>query len=112
MLVSGAKMRRKGLIALTVSKNLRDIVFERDSYTCVLCDKAATNAHHVVRRSHGGANHPHNLVALCRQHHDLIHGTIWHGIEMTTDEAEQTVFEYVRDCYAQSIERGHWRGGN
>lgn len=83
--------------------NLRDIIFERESYTCVLCTNAATDLHHVTPRSQAGRNIPQNLVALCRRHHDTVHGVIWNSYvqEFTQEEAMQTILEYVSDYYAE-----------
>jgi len=83
-------------------------IFERDSYTCVLCRRAATDLHHVVHRSQGGTNYPNNLVAVCRSHHMVLHGQPVHGIELSTEEARQTVFEYVADYYGDSWDA--WAG--
>ena len=87
-----------------MTKATRNHVQERDSYTCILCNRAATDIHHITSRSQGGTNHPHNLAALCRQHHDLLHGVIWQGVDLTADEAYQAIVEYVSDYYA-----GKWR---
>ena len=90
---------------------LRDLVFERDSYTCVLCNKAATDLHHVIPRRRGGQDLPQNLVSLCRMHHDLVHGVRWIDLPEdahTKEEAEQTLFEYVMDCHAHLWEKPYF----
>ena len=88
---------------------LRHQVFERDSYTCVLCSRPATDIHHLVSRAHGGLNAPTNLVSLCRIHHDLVHGRQWIGVELAVDDAIQAVTEYVHDYYAAYFEQwGGW----
>ena len=92
------------------NSGLQHIVFERDSYTCILCNGAASDMHHIIKRSQGGKDHPHNLVSLCRVHHDLVHGTIWNGVQLTKAEAEQTIMEYICDYYAMSIQKGNWWG--
>lgn len=88
------------------SRNLRHAIFERDSHTCVLCNAAPTDVHHVTPRSQGGRDHEHNLVSLCRMHHDLLHGQRWIGCELDKKEAEQTIAEYIFDYYFDSIELG------
>lgn len=83
----------------TVSKHLRNIVAERDSYTCVLCTNAYTDMHHFIPRSKGGRNVPHNLVSLCR----TCHGKVHHEIPTTQeedDEIEYRLVEYLSDYYA------------
>ena len=84
---------------------LRWHVFERDSYTCILCSAWASDLHHVIPRSQGGSNYPDNLVSLCRCHHMVIHGQRVHGIDMTTEECRRALLEYVCDFYAEK-----WRG--
>jgi len=82
-----------------ISKALRDLVFERDSYTCVVCDRAASDLHHFLARSRGGRDTPPNLASLCRQHHDAIHGIPWAGEEWTAAEIKQAITEYLFDYY-------------
>ena len=89
---------------------LRHIIFERDSYTCILCNRPASDLHHIVSRSQGGSDHPHNLVSLCRVHHDLMHGIVWAGVGMTQQEAQQAAIEYISDYYAMARQSGKWRG--
>ena len=50
-------------------------VAERDNNCCVLCGQLANDVHHVVFRSHGGKDEAGNCVCLCRQCHELAHGT-------------------------------------
>ena len=87
--------------------NIRDLIFERDSYTCVLCQAHACDAHHVRHRSRGGRTHPHNLVSLCRFHHDVVHGITR---PQRKEEAAQMIVEYLHDLYAAEIERGRFEG--
>jgi 5-methylcytosine-specific restriction endonuclease McrA len=90
-----------------ISKALRDLVFERDSYTCIVCERAATDLHHVRRRSRGGRDVVQNLVALCRVHHDIAHGTVYPQELnfLRTHEVETAIFEYICDYYASEIEK-------
>ena len=84
---------------------LRHVIFERESYTCLLCGAPCTDIHHVRPRSYGDydRNAPYNLVALCRCHHDLLHGVIWHGVKLSRQDAWLTVIEYLSDYYANSM---------
>jgi 5-methylcytosine-specific restriction endonuclease McrA len=51
-----------------------------DFIPCELCQQKSVDIHHVVSRSHFGSknkdaqDNPDNLVALCRQCHDIAHG--------------------------------------
>ena len=94
-------------ITTKFSKNLRNLVYERDSYTCVLCERPADDLHHVVHRSQGGRDNPHNLVAVCRFHHSLLHGQAQQGT-LSTEQARRFVAEYISACYAEDIRRGEF----
>lgn len=46
---------------------------QRDLSLCQICGKQANDVHHIVFRSHGGADMPENLICLCREHHEMVH---------------------------------------
>ena len=58
---------------------VKQLVLERDSYTCLYSGRAAVDVHHRVRRGMGGTADPviafglANLVSLSRAAHDLAH---------------------------------------
>ena len=79
----------------SVSKWLRHSVFERDSYTCIFCDMAATDVHHVVPRSQGGRNVIFNLVSLCRRCHMVHHGTLNEVYPNMRNEMYEVMTEYL-----------------
>lgn len=54
--------------------------YERDNGECVLCHNRADDVHHVIFRSKGGQDDIHNVVCLCREHHEMAHGV--HAKEM------------------------------
>jgi len=54
-------------------KLVRKRVIERDSGCCQMCGKVAVDLHHILFKSLGGADIDENLIALCREHHDLAH---------------------------------------
>lgn len=66
--------------ALAVPKAVRDQVLERDrgcrARTLVPEVRCfgPIDPHHVLRRSQGGPDTVENLIAVCRAHHDWIHG--------------------------------------
>ena len=48
---------------------LREFVFYRDAYRCVLCgcdDATQLVADHILSRARGGQHHPSNLRTLCK----------------------------------------------
>ena len=55
---------------------LRRAVFKRDKQICKRCDEtfrlSSLNAHHMMPRAKGGADHISNLVTLCEPCHDFV----------------------------------------
>jgi 5-methylcytosine-specific restriction endonuclease McrA len=50
-------------------------VLERDGWRCQACGKRANlQVHHIVLRSQSGADIEDNLITLCSECHDQIHG--------------------------------------
>jgi len=49
----------------------REEIFQRDHYTCVLCDKSAIDAHHILERRlfSDGGYYLENGASLCSDHH-------------------------------------------
>lgn len=93
------------MISAKIPNKVRRAIYEREGYACALCgDPRNLHIHHVVPRSVGGGNNPHNLIALCRYCHALAHGTLL-GEDMgfSPDDVEQACVEYVSDMYA-----GNW----
>lgn len=62
--MSGQKNKRAK--ACDIPQWVKDVVWERDEYKCVLCDctTAAPNAHYISRQN-GGKGIPENVVTLC-----------------------------------------------
>ena len=54
---------------------VRDIVRERDGACCRYCGSGLgrIEIHHIIYRSAGGPDHPHNLITLCQEHHMMVH---------------------------------------
>lgn len=48
-------------------------VLKRDNFSCRLCGKPYHHIHHIVHRSHSGANIRQNMVCLCMNCHELVH---------------------------------------
>ena len=57
-----------------MDNKLRAKVFERDRFRCRGCAKQAEEVHHIIFRSQGGTDEMSNLVAICRDCHDMAHG--------------------------------------
>lgn len=66
--------------------DLRDAVFSRDNYACVVCghgikDHAILKTHHLIFRSNGGTNRMRNLVTVCEKCHTPVNhkpgGILW-----------------------------------
>lgn len=85
-----------------ISNATRKAVYRRDNYRCALCDSnRGLQVHHVVRRSQGGTDFPHNLVTLCWRCHAVAHGTRLPEYDfMEPAEICQACVEYVADYYA------------
>jgi hypothetical protein len=82
------------IMTANISKALRNLVFERDSYTCATCELPATDAHHLVPRSHGGRDIPENLISLCRSCHMMIHREVYLSPE-DYDDLDSRMIEYL-----------------
>src|SRR3990167_682083 len=44
---------------------------------CTLCDRPATDPHHVLHRGRGGEDVPHNVMYICRADHDAHHAGLF-----------------------------------
>jgi hypothetical protein len=47
-----------------------------DVVLCEVCGAVAVDVHHVLFKSQQGKDEIHNLILLCRYHHDMAHGKI------------------------------------
>lgn len=63
------KRRRPGRVTPVVYSKLIRWVFEQDGWMCQhpACGRIGgpLTAHHILPRSQGGHDHPHNLISLC-----------------------------------------------
>ena len=64
------KRRKK---AIHITKIIRQSVMERDNGQCQLCNKQATQLHHILFKSYGGADISQNLISLCNECHIKVH---------------------------------------
>lgn len=79
----------------------RKNIYRRDGYRCALCDSTRyLQIHHYIRRGQGGSNSPHNLITLCSACHAEVHGVRMYEHDITVEEMEQMIVEYLADMYA------------
>lgn len=109
-------MKAKRTTSASIPNETRKLVYRRDGYRCALCDDTrGLQIHHVVHRSCGGSDSPHNLICLCWRCHAEAHGTWlperhvhtatdpegkWMQQQTLIEEYEQMCVEYVSDYYA------------
>ena len=91
------------MLSANISNETRKAVYRRDHWRCALCDsERGIQVHHVIRRSQGGTNYPHNLITLCWKCHAVAHGAMPPGYEaLPPAEVAQACVEYVADLYAE-----------
>lgn len=90
------------MISANLTPAARKAIYRRDRYTCALCDdNHGLQIHHVMSRSTGGTDHPHNLITLCWRCHAVIHGTKLpeYGF-MNAEELHEACIAYLADMYA------------
>lgn len=120
------------MISANISNAQRKAIYRREGYRCALCDSAKyIQIHHIIPRSQGGGNHPHNLIALCSDCHALAHGLDLRGLGEGDGAATRTgtnpdvdglldierdrpvdvaIVEYMSDYYAcQGVVWNPWR---
>jgi hypothetical protein len=60
---------------------------------CQICFNEAHHKHHIVSKSKGGSNKPHNITYLCASHHHEVHsGKIIIEGNFLTSEGFQLIF--------------------
>lgn len=81
-------------------------VYARDDYTCVNCGakggsygNTELHAHHVVPISSGGSHQKENLVTVCKQCHNAIHG----DVQAPTSAKTTTVSKVGKDELTKKI---------
>lgn len=92
------------MLSANLDNKTRKAVYRRDGFRCALCEAVnGLQVHHVVHRSQGGSNSPHNLICLCWKCHAVAHGTAMPDYPDYVDAAyiEQACVEYLADLYAE-----------
>ena len=98
------------MIGAGITKEVRKAVYRREGYECAVCGSTRQlEIHHVVKRSRGGSDDPHNLVCLCHLCHCAIHGERVRPVALddfpySADDMELAVMEYLADLYAEEGE--------
>lgn len=67
----------------------------RPNLRCLVCDRLGVDLHHIKTRKSGGSDAPHNLMPLCRQHHNEAHNI---GMERM---ASKGIFN-IQDCFGRT----------
>lgn len=92
------------MLTANLDNQTRLKVYRRDGFRCALCEATeGLQIHHVVKRSLGGTNHPHNLITLCWKCHAVAHGTRLpeYPDYVNAEYVEQAIVEYLADLYAE-----------
>lgn len=65
-------MKTKRSRACDIPKKVKDIVWERDGHSCIICGsgQAMPNSH-FIRRSQGGLGIEENIVTMCMRCHSM-----------------------------------------
>jgi 5-methylcytosine-specific restriction endonuclease McrA len=79
-------------------RKARIVVLDRDKHVCRACgSKHGLDVHHVVMRSLGGSDEPENLIALCRECHQSVHGHVLKLRPLYANNPQKNVdFEWVK----------------
>lgn len=100
------------MLSANLTHKARKAIYKRDGYRCALCDSPrGLQIHHIMKRSQGGSNDPHNLITLCMYCHATAHGTRFPECPdyMMPVEIHEACIEYVADMYAPDWYP--WEGG-
>lgn len=64
-------------------KNNHEAVLNRDNYTCQCCKtkRGTLHVHHIIYRSKGGSDKMDNLITLCEDCHEKLHGGLLKDFE-------------------------------
>ena len=88
--------------ALNVSKEVREIVYARDSFgyppfpCCPTCGEPGRHdIAHYIAKSQGGLGIPENLINLCRK----CHGLFDHGRPKEREEKKVKIVNYLKSQY-------------
>lgn len=61
---------------------------EQDKILCEMCHNLAVDIHHIIYKSRGGKDEIENLIALCRDCHNLAHD----------EKLDKETLQYIHDC--------------
>lgn len=90
-------MKSQRTIAVSIPKEVKLAVAERDSYDdcpcCVICGRPGRPEAHYIPRSRGGLGIEENIVTLCPQHHDQYDHTF------RRDELGDQIRAYLMEKY-------------
>lgn len=78
-------------------EKLREQVYQRDHYRCRWCGvtNRGLDPHHIEYRRGYSYDRLDNLISLCRQHHDFVHGT--------PNQSRQTIIKPVAQMILKTL---------
>ena len=95
-------MASKRAVALSISKEVREEIYERDSWDgcpcCATCGKPGRHdISHIRKRSHGGLGIAQNAINQCR----TCHSTMEHGKPQERADLLRQAIEYLQYRYPE-----------
>jgi 5-methylcytosine-specific restriction endonuclease McrA len=87
--------------ATAISKRVKNIVYERDNGTCIVCGKPGLPEAHYISRQRGGLGIEQNIVTLCRDCHYLYD----YGDKAMKETIRYTIKEYLTMHYPDLKEK-------
>ena len=89
------------MLGARIDNQTRKFIYAREGYACAICDSPKyLQVHHCIKRSQGGSDNVQNLICLCADCHALAHGTILNDAEISPEDMQQAIVEYLADYYA------------
>ena len=94
------RLSSKRAKACDIPKKVKDIVWERDRYRCVICGSpmAMPNAHY-ISRAKGGLGIEQNIVTLCTFAGNNCHYKYDFGTAEERAEIKEKIKNYLKDQY-------------
>jgi hypothetical protein len=88
--------------------NVRAYVFERDKYTCKICNKQGgiLQTHHIKQRKDGGSDKPDNMITVHKNCHEDYHkGLIKHNFRKPKEYKMATQVTVLKDFIIKELKK-------